>query len=73
MVLSKLSWLEDEFRYIILHEFGHALGLPHPNDTRKHHDALMWAGFYGKYPDRTYITDQDKEILAANPFIAPLP
>ena len=51
------------------HELGHALGLPHPRDTKKHYDALMWAGFYGKYPDRCYLTDEDKIILARNPFI----
>lgn len=53
------------------HELGHALGLPHPADTKTHRDALMWAGFYGKYPDRCYLTDQDKHILAENPFIGP--
>ena len=28
----------------------------------------MWAGFYGKYPDKTYLTDQDKQILMQSPF-----
>lgn len=51
------------------HELGHALGLPHPQDTKKHNDAIMWAGFYGKYPDQCYLTDQDKAILADSPFI----
>jgi len=50
------------------HELGHAFGLPHPEDTKKHHDAIMWAGFYGKYPDATYLTDQDKEILMQSRF-----
>ena len=28
----------------------------------------MWAGFYGKYPDKTYLTDDDKQILMRSPF-----
>jgi len=50
------------------HELGHAFGLPHPEDTRKHHDAIMWAGIYGKYPDKTYLTDEDKATLMKSPF-----
>lgn len=62
---------KDPVRWIagMGHELGHALGLPHPKDTKKHYDALMWAGFYGKYPDTAYLTDQDKAILAENPVI----
>ncbi len=50
------------------HELGHAFGLPHPADTEKHGDAIMWAGIYGKYPDKTYLTDEDKAILMKSPF-----
>lgn len=53
----------------LAHELGHALGLPHPKDTAKHHKAIMWAGFYGYYPDGAYLTDADKQILARNPLI----
>ena len=53
------------------HELGHALGLPHPKDTKKDAKALMWAGFYGYYPDTAYLTEEDKEILSKNPFIVP--
>ena len=28
----------------------------------------MWAGIYGKYPDHTYLTDEDKGILMKSPF-----
>lgn len=52
------------------HELGHALTLPHPADTTKDADALMWAGFYTEYPDgKAYLTDADKAILMASPFI----
>ena len=50
------------------HELGHAFGLPHPEDTKKHRDALMWAGIYGKYPDATYLTEEDKRILMRSRF-----
>ncbi len=50
------------------HEVGHAFGLPHPSDTKKDADALMWTGIYGRYPDKTYLTDQDKKILRRSPF-----
>lgn len=50
------------------HELGHAFGLPHPADTERDADAIMWAGFYGKYPDKAYLTDQDKKILHRSPF-----
>lgn len=51
------------------HELGHAFGLPHPKDTKKDRDALMWAGFYGKYPDKTYLTEEDKRILMRSRFL----
>ncbi len=51
------------------HELGHALGLPHPADTEKHARAIMWAGFYGHYPDGCYLTERDKRLLLANPLI----
>jgi hypothetical protein len=28
----------------------------------------MWAGIYGKYPDRAYLTDEDKQALLRSPF-----
>ena len=31
----------------------------------------MWAGFYGRYPATCYLTEEDKKILLANPFIVP--
>ena len=49
------------------HELGHAFGLPHPSDTKKHADAIMWAG-YRKYPERAYLTDDDKKILMRSGF-----
>ncbi len=53
----------------LAHELGHALGLPHPKDTKKHARAIMWAGFYGYFPKGSYLTEEDKKILAANRFI----
>ncbi len=51
------------------HEAGHAFGLPHPKDTKKDADAIMWTGIYGgKYPDVCYLTAEDKEILSKSPF-----
>ena len=50
------------------HEIGHAFGLPHPADTRKHEDAIMWTGIYGKYPNQTYLTPEDKAMLVKSPF-----
>lgn len=50
------------------HEVGHAFGLPHPSDTVKDSDAIMWLGIYGKYPKRTYLTAADKKILMRSPF-----
>lgn len=50
------------------HEIGHAFGLPHPQDTKKHADAIMWTGIYGKYPDQTYLTPEDKAHLSKSPF-----
>ena len=64
---------KDPKRWIggLAHELGHALGLPHPKDTKKHAHAIMWAGFYGRYPATCYLTEEDKKILLANPFIVP--
>jgi hypothetical protein len=50
------------------HELGHAFGLPHPRDTEKDADAIMWTGIYGKYPNHTYLTAEDKAILRRSPF-----
>lgn len=60
---SKLRWIAG-----LGHELGHAFGLPHPTDTQKHADAIMWTGIYGKYPDETYLTDDDKRTLMRSPF-----
>ena len=61
---------KDKSRWIagLGHELGHAFGLPHPADTEKYADAIMWLGIYGKYPDHTYLTDDDKKILRRSPF-----
>lgn len=61
---------KDPLRWIagLGHELGHAFGLPHPQDTVKDADAIMWAGFYGKYPDRCYLTATDKQSLLHSPF-----
>ncbi len=50
------------------HELGHAFGLEHPRDTEKYGDTIMWMGIYGKYPDKTYLTPEDKGILMKRPF-----
>ena len=50
------------------HEVGHAFGLPHTKDTKKHGNSLMWTGFYDGYPDQTYLTEDEKAVLLKNPF-----
>jgi hypothetical protein len=50
------------------HELGHAFKLQHPADTKKDYDALMYAGFYEKYPSPAYLTDSDKQTLHASTF-----
>ncbi len=60
---DKLRWIAG-----LGHELGHAFGLPHPTDTKKHADAIMWTGIYGKYPDDTYLTEEDKQMLMRSPF-----
>lgn len=69
-LVGKHPTQKDKLRWIagLGHELGHAFGLPHPQDTRKHASAIMWAGIYGKYPDKTYLTDDDKRILMQSPF-----
>ncbi len=69
-LVGKHPTQKDKLRWIagLGHELGHAFGLPHPSDTKQHADAIMWAGIYGKYPDKTYLTDEDKRTLMHSPF-----
>lgn len=60
---NKLRWIAG-----LGHEIGHAFFLPHPADTKKYADAIMWTGIYGKYPDQTYLTESDKKVLMRSPF-----
>jgi hypothetical protein len=52
----------------LAHEVGHAFGLPHPTNTTRDSDAIMWAGFYEKYPDGAYFTALDKWRLQQSSF-----
>jgi len=57
------------------HELGHAYGLPHPPGCDKglptcDYDALMWAGFYGGFPDETYLREEEKTLVIAGPYVA---
>jgi hypothetical protein len=69
-LVGKHPTQKDKLRWIagLGHELGHAFGLPDLSDTKKHADAIMWTGIYGKYPDKTYLTDDDKKILMRSPF-----
>jgi hypothetical protein len=69
-LIGKHPTQKDPLRWVggLGHELGHAFGLPHPTDTERDADAIMWAGFYGKYPEKAYLTDQDKRILLRSPF-----
>jgi hypothetical protein len=69
-LIGKHPTQKDKLRWIagLGHEMGHAFGLPHPSDTEKHADAIMHLGIYGKYPDKTYLTEDDKKILRRSPF-----
>ena len=56
------------------HELGHAFGLPHPpgcdaGASDCDYNALMWAGFYHGFPERTYLRDEDRNTLLAGPFV----
>jgi hypothetical protein len=70
-LLGKHPRQKDPRRWVggLAHELGHGLGLKHPEDTKKHYSAIMWAGFYGKYPKGAYLTDEDKNILSESPLI----
>lgn len=57
--------------YGLAHELGHALGLPHPPDLEAVPNAIMGRGFYTCFPDACELTDADKVILRASPFIVP--
>jgi hypothetical protein len=69
-LIGKHPTQKDPARWVggLGHELGHAFGLPHPDDTERDADAIMWAGFYGKYPDKAYLTEPDKKILLRSPF-----
>jgi len=51
------------------HELGHAFGLPHTKDTKRHANSIMWTGFYSGYPDQAYLTDDEKAVMLKHPFI----
>lgn len=58
------------------HELGHAWGLPHPPGCDDglpscDYDALMWAGFYGGFPDRTYLRSGERLALLRGTYIRP--
>lgn len=60
----------DRWKGGLMHELGHGLGLRHPLDRKKHASAIMWAGFYGKYPDKgAYLTAFDAALLQTSPFL----
>ena len=51
------------------HEFGHALGLPHPPDGYDIHSMMNPDGGFRAYP-YTYFAQADRNKLLKHPFIA---
>ncbi len=70
-LLGKRHNYPDTSRWIggFGHELGHAFGLPHTRDTKKHANSIMWTGFYSGYPNQAYLTDDEKAILLKHPLI----
>lgn len=73
--LEKPDWSFTPMRWIggQGHELGHAYGLPHPpgcDAGRPSCDsnALMWSGFYERFPERTYLLESEKAILRSSPY-----
>lgn len=53
----------------LAHELGHALGLTHPKDFIEQNKALMAYGWYADFPEPTYLSKDDMDILRQSPFM----
>ncbi len=56
------------------HELGHAYGLPHPPGCDAglpscDSDALMWSGFYYRFPATTYLRAEEKAYLLIGSYV----